>query len=98
MFCRQLGGVSTLLKLSTIFIHLFLNYLFVFGFAGSVLLCGLFASFRKQGLLSGWACGLLSAVASPAEEHRLSCSAACRIFLDQGSNLCLLRWQAILCC
>ena len=26
--------------------------------------------------------------------HRLSCSAACGIFLDQGSNLCLLHWQA----
>ena len=24
---------------------------------------------------------------------RLSCSAACRIFLDQGSNLCPLHWQ-----
>ena len=24
----------------------------------------------------------------------LSCSAACGIFLDQGSNLCLLHWQA----
>ena len=26
--------------------------------------------------------------------HRLSCFAACGIFLDQGSNLCLLHWQA----
>ena len=25
--------------------------------------------------------------------HRLSCSAACRIFPDQGSNPCLLHWQ-----
>ena len=25
--------------------------------------------------------------------HGLSCSAACGIFPDQGSNLCLLRWQ-----
>ena len=25
--------------------------------------------------------------------HRLSCSAACAIFLGQGSNLCLLHWQ-----
>ena len=34
-----------------------------------------------------------------ASEHRLnscelSCSTACGIFLDQGSNLCLLHWQA----
>ena len=26
--------------------------------------------------------------------HRLSCFAACGILLDQGSNLCLLHWQA----
>ena len=25
--------------------------------------------------------------------HRLSCPATCGIFLDQGSNLCLLHWQ-----
>ena len=26
--------------------------------------------------------------------HRLSCSEACGIFLDQGSNPCPLHWQA----
>ena len=26
---------------------------------------------------------------------RLSCSASCRIFLDQGLNLCLLYWQIL---
>ena len=26
--------------------------------------------------------------------HGLSCSGACGIFMDQGSNLCLLHWQA----
>ena len=26
--------------------------------------------------------------------HGLSCSEACGIFMDQGSNLCLLHWQA----
>ena len=38
-----------------------------------------------------------------APEHRhksrgawVSCSTACRIFLDPGSNLCLLHWQQIL--
>ena len=43
----------------------------------------------------------LSACGSQALEHRLnsfvaqrlSCSVACGIFLDRGSNLCLLRWQ-----
>ena len=32
--------------------------------------------------------------ASVAVAHRLSCSVTCGIFLDQGSNVCLLRWQA----
>ena len=26
--------------------------------------------------------------------HRFSCSVACGIFLDQGSNWCILHWQA----
>ena len=30
---------------------------------------------------------------SVAAAHGLSCSQACGIFLDQGSNLCLLHWQ-----
>ena len=30
---------------------------------------------------------------SVVEAQRLSCSAACRIFHDQGSSPCLLRWQ-----
>ena len=30
---------------------------------------------------------------SIAVTHRFRCSAACGIFLDQGSNLCLLHWQ-----
>ena len=36
-----------------------------------------------------WALELGSAVVA----HSLSCSAACVIFLDQGSNLCSLHWQ-----
>ena len=46
------------------------------------------------------ACGL-SRCRSQAPEHRLSncstrlsCSRACEIFTDQGSNPCLLHWQA----
>ena len=37
--------------------------------------------------------GLLSA-GSVAVAHRLSCSAACGILPDQGSNPCPLHWQA----
>ena len=29
--------------------------------------------------------------------HGLSCSLACEIFLDQGSNPCVLHWQADSC-
>ena len=34
------------------------------------------------------------AFSSIVVEHGLNCSKACGIFLDQGSNLCLLHWQA----
>ena len=36
----------------------------------------------------------LQSTGSVIVAHGLSCSAACGIFLDQGSNLCLLHWQA----
>ena len=36
---------------------------------------------------------LLIPVASLVVAHGLSCPATCGIFLDQGSNLCLLHWQ-----
>ena len=35
----------------------------------------------------------LSSTGSIVVAHRLSCSMECGIFLDQGSNLCLLHWQ-----
>ena len=38
--------------------------------------------------------GPQSAPASGVVAHGLSCSTACGIFLDQGSNPCLLHWQA----
>ena len=46
------------------------------------------------------ACGLNSCGSWALERgsvvvaHGLSCSAACGIFPDQGSNLCPLHWQA----
>ena len=42
--------------------------------------------------LSSVAPGLWS-TGSIVVAHELSCSVACGIFLDQGSNLCLLHWQ-----
>ena len=79
---------------------------FVFGCAGSLLVHGLFCSCGEVGLLSScgaWALGHVgfSSVApglwstgSVVDKHRLSCSKAYGIFLDQGLNPCLLHWQA----
>ena len=69
-----------------------------------------FSSCSEWGLLSRCGVrtshrGRFSCCRAPALEHQLwstgsvvvhglSCSSACRIFLDQGSNLCLLPWQA----
>ena len=36
----------------------------------------------------------LWSIGSVVVTHRLGCHAACGIFPDQGSNPCLLRWQA----
>ena len=36
----------------------------------------------------------LQSTSSAVAVHRLSCSVACGLFLDQGSNPCLLHWQA----
>ena len=56
--------------------------------------------FQVRGLQQLWhagsvvvACGLQSA-GSVVGVHRLSCSAACGIFLDQDLNPCPLYWQA----
>ena len=54
--------------------------------------------FRARGLHSpdSWAQELrscLQSAGSVVEAHRLSCSAACEILLDQESNLRLLHWQ-----
>ena len=61
----------------------------------------------SRGLLLVVVCRFLIVVASFVAEHglkdvrasvvltpRLSCSAACGIFPNQGSNLCPLHWQA----
>ena len=48
-----------------------LKNLYIFGCAGSLLLCGLFSSCSEQRLLFIVLRRLLTAVASPAVEHRL---------------------------
>ena len=96
----------------------FLITLFIFYFAGSLLLCRLFSACGERGFAirtshcHGFSCcgvweyGLwgkwTSVVVVPKLQntgsadvvHRLSCSAACGIFLAEGSNPHLLSWQA----
>ena len=77
----------------------FRNYLFIFGCAGSLLLPRLKLQ-RAEDTLWWWCSGFslwrllllgsMGAPASVAVAHGLSCSVTCGIFLDQGSNTCLL--------
>ena len=71
-------------------------YLFIVGCAESWLLCGLFSSCGKRAplvVVHRLAVVSLVAVGSVVVTHGLCYSEACGIFLDQGSNLCLLHWQ-----
>ena len=54
------------------------------------------SSFGERGLLSIVESRLqqLRRVGSVVVAHGLPCSCRCRIFLDKGSHLCLLHWQA----
>ena len=80
--------------------HLFLIVIFwfknfIYLFLAMLGLCWcmqVFSSCDKWGLLI-MVCRLLIAVASLVVAHGLGCSLACGIFLDQGLNLCPLRWQ-----
>ena len=71
---------------------------FIFGCISSSLLHVGFSLVEVSGLLIAVAsrCGAraLGTRASVVVAHRLTCSAACGIFLDQGSNPCALHWQA----
>ena len=65
------------------------------GWAGSLLLCGLPSSGRARAChCRGFSSCGSGAQAQQFEAHGPSCSLACGIVLDQGLNLCLLRWQA----
>ena len=64
------------------------NWVFIFIYFW---LCWVFAAAR--GLLFLAVCGLLLLWSRGSGEHGLSRSAAGGIFLDQGSNPCLLHWQ-----
>ena len=81
-------------------------YLFIFGCVGSSFLCEGFLQLRRAGAtlhrgarachchgLSLRSTGSRRA-GSVAVAHGPSCSTACGIFPDQGSNPCPLHWQA----
>ena len=103
--CRHQLIISSLGK-NTFFIYLFI-YLFIYGCFGSSFLCegfslvaagGGHSSSRCAGLSLSWPLLLWSTGSRPAGSvivaHGPSCSAACGIFPDQGSNPCPLHWQA----
>ena len=77
-------------------------YILIFGCTRLSLLHGISLVAESRGYSLVLICGLLLAMASflqssgsraVAVEHRLSCSEAFGIFLDQGSNPCPLHWQ-----
>ena len=73
-------------------------YYFIFGCTEYLLPHGLFSSCGERVLPSS--CGVPAShcggffCGSSALGHGLSCSAACGIFPDWGSNPCLLHWKA----
>ena len=64
--------------------------LFIFGCTGSSLLCEDLSSCGERGLLFVVVSGLPITVAFLLVVHGLSCSVACGISPDQGSNWCSL--------
>ena len=85
-----------------IFFFILCIYLFIFGCAESSLLHGLFSCCDEQGLLCSCSVRVSPCYGSSycgawgsrglgfSSVHRPSCSVACVIFLDRGSNPCLL--------
>ena len=72
-------------------------YLFILGSAGFVAMCGLLivvAFLIAEHGLWGTGSSVVGAIGSVVVAFRLRCPIACGIFLDQGSNLCDLQWQA----
>ena len=67
---------------------------FLFGERGLLFSCGVWASSVAASLWSmGFRTPGLYSTGSIAVVNQLSCSAACGIFPDRGSNPCLLHWQ-----
>ena len=100
--CREF---SDYLNLSSLFLLSFNLFIFsVLAFlqfweSSPLMVCVVVGSLVVEHRLQGFRAAVvavprLQSTGSIALEHGLSCSAACGIFLDQGSNPCLLHWQA----
>ena len=91
---------SFTISIEQYFLYNFVYSIYFYTCAGYSLLCGLCLAGVSRGnsLVGGaWAFVaehvLQGAQASVTVAHWLSCSAACGILLDQGSNPCLPHWQ-----
>ena len=85
-------------KLIHSFIHFWLHWVFVAACRLSLVAAsGGYSSLRCTGFSLRWLLLLQSMgskrVGSVVVAHSVSCSAACGIFPDEGSNPCLLHWQ-----
>ena len=87
--------------ISQIFMHFFFLNLFIYRCVGSSFLCEGFLQLRQvaatlhRGARASHYRGLsLRSTGSVVVAHGPSCSVACGIFPDQGSNPCPLHWQA----
>ena len=86
------------------FLHIYLNYLFILTAWVFVALCRLSLVVENRGVSLPWLLWLqstgsrlmgsvIAALRLSSVAHGLSCSEARGIFLNQGSNRCLLLWQ-----
>ena len=102
--CGPKNKILFLFLFIYLFIYLFIIYLFIYLFMavlGLHFCARAFSSCGKWGPLFIAVCGPLllrstgsRRAGSVVVAHGPSCSAACGIFPDQGSNPCPLRWQA----
>ena len=100
LLCLASFTQHKLFKVQPFFLYIYIDtqfIYFIFGCAGSgfslVVVSGGY-SLVEVGVFSLQRLLLLRSTGSVLVAHGLRCSTACGIFLDQGSNLSLLHWQA----
>ena len=105
---QPISMLSTVFVVLFFFLNLFIYYLFIYFWLclvfvsvrglSLVVASGGHSSSRCAGLSPSWPLLFWSTssrrAGSVVVTHGLSCSAACGIFPDQGSNSCPLHWQA----